>query len=311
MTRTKTKLINNLKFFSRKITRGITRRLKLDQTVFKKNALKLAEAKSKNEEFVDLMPGIELPMVIQPEMYFARTGYSQYIFEPDSLDFVHDHLKTGNTFLDVGANIGYFSLFCSKIVGSNGRVIAFEPGDFAFNLLAKNKKLNNFDNIDIYQAGFGEKNEITEFNSGSPGMEVYNSLGNIVHAAADPNKFNKILIQLFEGTAWLKNNHVDYIHLMKLDVEGGEYNVLKGMLEMFQEQKIALLLIEIVYETSQAFGYHPKDILSMLKECGYDWFRLRPFGRLEPLLENDIGSPEDGHMFVAISKKYKNLKHKN
>jgi hypothetical protein len=303
--------MNNIVFFTRKITRGIIRRLKLDHNRFKKNALKLAEAKSKSEEFVDLMPGINLPMVIQPEMYFARTGYSQYIFEPNSLDFIHDHLKPGNTFLDIGANIGYFSLVCAKIIGTNGRVIAFEPGDFAFNLLAKNKDLNKFDNIDIYQSGFGEKNEILEFNSGSPGMEVYNSLGDIVHTAADPNKFNKTLVQIFQGATWLKNNHIDYIDLMKLDVEGGEYNVLKGMLEIFQEQKIALLLIEIVYETSQAFGYHPRDILSMLKECGYDWFRLRPFGRLEPLLENDIGNPEDGHMFVAVSKKYQNLKHKH
>lgn len=128
--------MDNLKFFSRRATRAITRRLRLDQNLFRQNQLKLEAAKAKSQELVDVMPGINLPMVIHPDMYL-KIGYTKYIFEPESLDFISDHLKPGQTFLDIGANIGYFSLFCSKIVTPSGRVIAFEPGDFAFNLLKK------------------------------------------------------------------------------------------------------------------------------------------------------------------------------
>lgn len=294
--------MKNIKYLSRKATRSITRRLKFDQNNFDQNILKLAAAESRGEELVDLMPGINLPMIIHPDMYFI-IGYTQYIFEPESLDFIRDHLKLGQTFLDIGANIGYLSLFCSKLVGSSGRVIAFEPGDFAFNLLKRNKELNKFDHLEIYQAGFGERDEIVEFNSGAPGLEVYNSLGNIVHPSADPTQFNKISVQLFQGSTWLRNHNIEHIDLMKLDVEGGEYAVLKGMREMFQSQKISRLLIEITNEMSQAFGYHSSDIILMLRECGYDWFRLCPFGRLEPLFENDIDSTINNHMFVAVSKK--------
>jgi hypothetical protein len=64
--------MNNLKFFSRRVTRAITRRLRLES------------AKAKGQELVDVMPGVNLPMVIHPDMYF-KIGYAKYIFEPESL----------------------------------------------------------------------------------------------------------------------------------------------------------------------------------------------------------------------------------
>jgi hypothetical protein len=57
------------------------------------------------------------------------------------------------------------------------------------------------------------------------------------------------------------------------------------------------------YDLSQALGYYPSDIILMLKKCGYNWFRLRSRGQIEPLLENDIGIPG---MFVAVSSKCMN-----
>lgn len=277
--------------------------MKLDRKIFQKNQKKLEEAKAKGQELIDIMPGINLPMAIHPDMYFCR-GYTQYVFEPNTLDFIRDNLKPGQTVLDVGANVGYLSLFCSKLVTSTGRAIAFEPSEFAFNLLQKNKKINNFTNLEIYQVGLGERNEIAEFNSGEPGMEVYNSLGTITHRSADPQKFERVKVQLFKGSEWLHDKKVEHIHLMKLDVEGGEYTVLKGLLEMFQAHKISRLLIEITHEMSQAFGYHPSDIIIMLRECGYDWFKLHNYGRLVPLLENDIADANT-FMFVAVSPQCK------
>ncbi|MFN9645522.1 MAG: FkbM family methyltransferase [Cyanobacteriota bacterium] len=293
--------MNIFKYLSRRLSRAVLHRLQLDANLFRQNKLKLTTAIARGEILIDDMPGIDLKMVIDPAMYF-KVGYTSYIFEPDSLDFIRDHFQQGQTFLDVGANVGYFSLFCSKIGGSHSRIIAFEPGDFACRLLQKNKAINGFDQLEIVQAGLGERNEEVLFNSGKPGMEVYNSLGAIVHPSADPDQFHQISIPLFKGTTWLDEHHVNHIDLMKLDVEGGEYFVLKGMLEMFQSQKIARLLIEITTEMSHAFGYEPNDIISLLRECGYAWFCLGSCGRLKPLRSNDISkAPEGGHMFVALS----------
>lgn len=297
--------MNLFRFLSRKIPRAVTRRLRLDERLFRGNQLKLTAAKANSEELIDFMPGINLPMLIHPDMYFA-SGYTQYIFEPESLDFIRDTFQPGQTFLDIGANVGYFSLFCSKLGGQNSRIIAFEPGEFAFGLLQKNKEINGFDQLETIKAGFGEKDEVVSFNSGMPGMEVYNSLGDIVHPSADASQFSRIPVQLFNGSRWLKNNNIEHIDLMKLDVEGGEYPVLKGMVEMFQSQKISRLLVEITTEMSHAFGYQPSELILLLRNCGYDWYRLGSCGRLTPLFDNDISRNTDGrHMFVAVSQKAK------
>jgi hypothetical protein len=60
--------VKSLKFFSRRLTRAIARRLQLDQNLFHQNQLKLEAAKAKGQELVDVMPGINLPMIIHPDM---------------------------------------------------------------------------------------------------------------------------------------------------------------------------------------------------------------------------------------------------
>lgn len=292
--------MGNLKVYPRRIKRAIIHRLGLDRNRFKQNQLKLQAATAERQQLIDLMPGINLPMVIHPEMYF-RIGYTDYIFEPETLDFIRDHLGPGQTFLDIGANVGYLSLFCSKLANQSCRVIAFEPGEFAFDLLQKNKELNQCNNLEIVKAGLGERDEVVQFNAGMPGMEVYNSVGTIVHPSADTSKFHTTSVQLFKGSRWLQQHNIDKVDIMKLDVEGGEYSVLKGMHEMFIEQRVSRLLIEITHEMSNAFGYHPSDIISMIADCGYDWFTLHSSGRLKPLRDTRLRhAPEDTHMFVAV-----------
>ena len=286
------------KFFFRKLLNSLIRRLQLNSIIFSSNRSKLAKSIKDGSTLVDIMPGINLPMIINPKMYFSKV-YNGYVFESGTIYFIKDYLRSGQTVLDVGANVGYFALLFSQIVGKTGQVIAFEPGDFSFNLLKQNKDLNQYHWLKIYQAALGEKDKIVDFNSGEPGMDVYNSLGDICHPSADTSKFKKIQIQQFKGDNWFEQHNINSIDLMKIDVEGGEYGVIKGMLKMFENQKISVLLIEITYEMSETFGYRPSDIILLLKDFGYQWFYLQPAGNLVPLLENN---PSNSGMFVAIAK---------
>ncbi|MBW4496549.1 MAG: FkbM family methyltransferase [Oscillatoria princeps RMCB-10] len=291
----------NVKIFHRIVKAFLLRKLGFQGKIFSANQAKLDKAKQAGRELVDIMPGILLPMVIHPDMYF-RLAYTDRIFEPASIYFIRDYLRPGQTVLDVGANTGYFSLLFSQLVGSKGQVIAFEPSEFSCGLLRRNRDLNNFTWLEIHQFGLGEENAIVNLNVGEPGMDVYNSLGKIVHPCADYSKFRQTPIQIFKGDDWLEQNKVSHIHFMKLDVEGGEYSALKGMRGFFKAQKVSMLLIEITYEMSQAFGYTPSDIISMLRDFGYDWFELKPYGRLVRL-EGNI--PENSGMFVAVVKDYR------
>jgi len=80
--------------------------------------------------------------------------------------YINDYckIKTGDYVLDLGANLGLFSLFASRVVGSNGQIFAFEPNKTASNFLAKNLQLNNLENVKIFNDAVGDKKEEVFFN---------------------------------------------------------------------------------------------------------------------------------------------------
>ena len=289
---------NNFKIFVRRTSKFISTRLNISEKRFLSNRRKLAAAKSDGRELVDIMPGIGMPMIIHPQMYL-KIGYTTEIFEENSYYYISDVLQSGQTFVDVGANVGYFSLFASKIVGPRGRVIAFEPGEFACGLLRRNRELNRLQWLKIHQLGLGDKDETVSFNCGNPGMDVYSSLGEIRHQNAAKVSFSEIEIELRRGDNWANENGLHHIDLMKIDVEGGELQVLKGMAGILREHRVHRLLIEISRDMASAFDYAPKDIFSFVEGFGYEWFGFGPFGRVYPItVHNTI---YDG-MYAAVAK---------
>ena len=70
--------------------------------------------------------------------------YERGVYEQGTTEYLRETLKPGDCFIDVGANIGYLSMVAAATVGNSGEVHAFEPVSTTFDLLEKNKTLNNF-----------------------------------------------------------------------------------------------------------------------------------------------------------------------
>lgn len=274
-----------MRLFRRRLWAWLDKRIGFTQKRLSRNAERLAAAQGK--PFVDTMPGIELPMVIDPAMYFIG-AYCRDIFEPEVLAFLKDRLLPGQTAVDVGANVGYISLYLAKRVGPRGRVVAFEPNPYAFGLLEQNKRLNGFDHLHIHRAGLGPSDMDTAFHCGLPGMEVYSSLADIGHPNADGTRFETIDVHLFRGDDWMNAAGLQSIHVLKLDVEGAELGVLQGFSDMLVERRIDWILIELSHELSGQFHYRASDILCLLQAYGYRWYALEWLGRLVPLETDDI-----------------------
>ena len=83
----------------------------------------------------------------------ARTGS----YEPEVSATLREVLPPGATFVDIGANIGWFSLLAASLVGPTGRVIAIEPNPRNVALLRQSAKDNGFDNIDVVTVALGER----------------------------------------------------------------------------------------------------------------------------------------------------------
>ena len=152
-------------------------------------------------------------------------------FETDEIDFLNTFLNEGDCFLDIGANVGLFSLYASKKVGPSGTVIAFEPSQTTFKRLLENLELNSLKNVKPYNLGLSDQEEMLELNISVNGFEAWNTF---VHT--NDNKFSTkehVQVRLLDDFLKEISLDIDKIALViKLDVEGFELNVLKGAVKL-------------------------------------------------------------------------------
>ncbi|MHA1265173.1 MAG: FkbM family methyltransferase [Candidatus Helarchaeota archaeon] len=183
--------------------------------------------------------------------------------EPSATDFLiqSNFLKRGDVVLDIGANIGYYALLESKLVGSEGKVYAIEPVSSNYNLLKINIKLNKLiNNIEAFHIAFGEKNETKTIYVSS----VCNWSSLEKHENVEYLSQEKIRVKTVDS--FLKNHEKP--KLIRMDTEGYEYKILKGMKETLKED--IKLFIEIhgsilkkneineIIELLKFYGFKPK-----------------------------------------------------
>jgi FkbM family methyltransferase len=152
--------------------------------------------------------------------------------EGDVHDFILNRLKPGDIFVDVGANVGYYSIRASKLVGVEGKVFAVEPVPQTVMILEFNIKLNGLENVIVIdKAGWHTRAKLKlkvpkgEFGSSSS----FRSGSLVVEVDAIP------LDEIFTRTNLLE------IKLIKIDVEGAEYEALKGLTKTLKRTKFVVL----------------------------------------------------------------------
>jgi FkbM family methyltransferase len=163
------------------------------------------------------------------EEYRARTLYTK---EEGTIKWIREHVKPGDAFLDIGANIGLYSMVAAQCVGPTGAVYAVEPHLVNFQSLLRNIAENNFqDRVRAFSCALHEKSTLLEFNyySLDPGSSM-SQLGSSRDAeeqdftpVACEHKQAVAVDDLIASGAMRPPNHV------KIDVDGNELLVLQGM----------------------------------------------------------------------------------
>jgi FkbM family methyltransferase len=173
---------------------------------------------SKTCTLVDLQ---DFKMYVPIDDYIIGRHIAQHkAYEPHVTSILRKHLSPGMVFVDVGANLGYFSLLAASLVKQTGKIYAFEPGQNNYNYLLLNTKLNSFENIDVYPFAAAEKKSCFEYlASGSNG--AISETDYTIEALKD-----KILVRSVVIDEVLSD--VEQIHVIKTDTEGAEFRVLSG-----------------------------------------------------------------------------------
>jgi FkbM family methyltransferase len=178
-------------------------------------------------------------------------------------------LNNDDIFVDVGSNIGLFSLIASKYVGANGKVICFEPDPVSFRRLAENISMNNFDNLDIRNMGLSNEQGELEFHIYNNGHDAWNSFARDEELNSD----NSITVSVSSLDHELENIDKNRIKVIKIDVEGWEKFVLIGGQNFFKEfDPVVLMEFTDVNAFNAGYGIH--ELFDIMTNWGYVWYRL-------------------------------------
>lgn len=216
--------------------------------------------------FHGLMIPLKLDDWIQEKLYFLDE------YEGAEMKAIKNYLPNKGVFLDLGGNIGLFSLFASTKIGTGGKIIAFEPFSKNHKAFEENINRNHIGNIRLEKLAIGEvKGELT--------LHYDDSENNLGMVSSKPlEKGIQETVPMINLDAYLAESHLAKIDLIKIDLEGHELPALKGMLETLKKFKPAIL-IEILNNQDQASE-------KLLKELGYEKFFIDDHGNLSQTNNN-------------------------
>ncbi len=191
-------------------------------------------------------------------LYKPLYFYYKKISDKEKIDFLKKEIKTGMRVLDIGANIGFYTVLFSMWLGKEGSVHAFEPDMLNFKYLKKNTE--GAKNIYINNKAIGAKSEK---------IHLYQSKNlNVDHQTYDSGE-NRPFIEIDSLSIddYFKNN--EKIDLIKLDIQGYDYFALCGMKDTIKRSGKVIILGEFWPYGLYKSGVRPEDYIKLLEESGF------------------------------------------
>ena len=208
-------------------------------------------------------------------LFLGKKGLAMSIshygkYEETEAKIMEQKMSEGDIVIDAGANIGLHTLNMAKIVGKTGKVFAFEPEITNFEILKKNIKLNNYTNIFAEHKAVGEKDGIaTLYRSNHPGMHKIDS--------EPQHSKDKLNVDIINLDNFFNKNHIQpKIDFIKIDVEGFELSVLKGMKNILKNNKNIKILLELshnkLHEEDLEYNSKYEELLDFLESFNFKKF---------------------------------------
>jgi len=237
----------------------------------------------------------EFTTVMGHKMYLAPHGpislelATKGIWEESETELIKKIVSDGDVVLDLGANIGYYTMIFAKLIGPKGKVFAFEPEPNNFELLKKNLTINGYQNSTIEDAAVSDEN-------GEVKLYLHESMATnhrIFYSKSVSKNF--VVVKKIKLDDYFKNNPIKKrISFVKMDVEGSEFGVLKGMTTILNENKNLKMLIEYFPQAIKESGAQPSNLLKILKNAGFSFYEVKSENKnLEPINEEYLLKQND------------------
>lgn len=192
------------------------------------------------------------------------------VYEPDVTSFLQRSVKKGERAIDLGANIGYFTVLLAHLVGPEGQVIAFEPESENFALLEQNVATNGYANVDLRRQAVADRSGLTFLyrNPTNPGDHRI--------VAGNRTEGEEVEVVALDDAAGPEFGLVRWI---KMDVQGAELAALRGMRRLIESCPSLTIVTEVYPRALHEFGDDPAE-LSWLVDAGFSVSELLRDGSL-------------------------------
>ena len=229
-----------------------------------------------------------------PDDYVGKLLLTQKVYEPPETDAVLRLIRPGDVCIDAGCHIGYYSCLMGMLAGAEGRVYAFDANPWCCRRTRRQLAFNQLESVEVEHAALGEESAgTTPFFVSTDDQTGLSSLG-----ALEPRK-GVVSAPWMRLETFLKERGVARVRLLKLDVEGAEPLVLRGLGSFLTRHLVDFVVIELNDERLQLLNTTTSEAASILQSAGYSCWEYgtrNPSGWTET---NQIVSREDCNYLFA------------
>ena len=231
---------------------------------------------------------------LYPEGQIAELLYTD-AFEQTEIQLVTAYLKPGMKVVDVGANIGLYSIIASKIIGENGKIWAFEPSSETQKRLIANLSLNQVSGVEVIKMALADVEDVLTLIGPSRDRDGERYLLSKEYAATyfkqDSEETEIVPVITLDQYMIENNTDLPKVDLMKIDIEGGEYAVFKGAQKVLAANPNILLMFECTPEGCQMGGHTQEDVFQFLRQLE---FEVYAWNRIEEKWDTREGLSREG-----------------
>ncbi len=214
---------------------------------------------------------------------------------PDEQKLYHAIIQTGHTCVDLGANIGLFSVLFGRLSGNDGRVFAFEPSPRNIALLTKNLALNKIANVEVVAKAVSNEHGVVRLH-----LSRTNGGDNRIYSSdLDSNETVEVDAITLDEFFSERPGGIDFV---KMDIQGAEGKALEGMEGLLRNRRISRILMEFWPYGLVRAGSQPQRVLAELRAYGFTLFEATQDGRVKPTTELELLSrfPESTPNFTNV-----------
>jgi FkbM family methyltransferase len=244
---------------------------------------------------INANPPFKMRFDLHEDLYTEKTILSLSaqgkLHDADAAIVMIKALSQGDTAFDVGAHSGFFSVLMANLVGPNGQVVSFEPHDGNAKRLRANLTLNDLTNVLLVEKAVTDHSgEVTFYShqSNDGGHAIWDIGVYTGHQGQDgienSSQPRRTMVPATTlDSEWLAIG-ASTPRLIKIDVEGAEFNVLRGARNLLASGLIPFVIVELHDFALEAMGTTQIDLRAFMSEFGYECFALYDDGQLPKLI---------------------------